>query len=127
MIFKIRVFNSEGKPQPGVHLVLQNKDKKPVMAFASDSTGNFPNLNIFDEYITNLEFSFLGHQEAYLKTDSLFNYRTDIEVRLNDSSREYENIEKTITYHIKNRTQERMELVSNKGNEKYRLILIKAK
>src|SRR5690606_38703789 len=78
MFSNIKIFNSDGQPQPGVNLILQNEDKKPVMAFVSDSTGNFPTLYIYDKYIKQLQFSFLAHLEAYIKTDSLFNYSTDI-------------------------------------------------
>ena len=125
MFSNIKVCNSEGEPQPGVILVLQNKKKKPVMAFMSDSAGKFPNLSLYDNYVTDLQFSFLGHQEAYLKTDSLFNFQTDIEVRLNDSSLQYENTEQSFSYLIKKPSQEKIELIPLKGDDKDKLTMIK--
>ena len=120
---KIKVFNSNGNPQTGVHLVLLNNDKKPVLAFSSDSIGNFPYLSLYDKYITDFKVTFIGHKEVLIKTDSLFNYQTNIEIKLNDSSLQYENREKTITYFISKLTQEKIELVSNKGENE--IILIK--
>ena len=122
---EIKVFNSNGNPQTGVNLVLLNNDKKPVLAFSSDSIGNFPYLSLYDKYITDFQLSFIGHKEVSIKTDSLFNYRTNIEIKLNDSSLQYENTEKTITYFISKLTQEKLELVSNKGENEHKIILIK--
>ena len=121
----IKVYDSNGKPQAGVHLILRNEEKKHIMAFASDSSGNFPSLNLYDEYIADLHFSFLGHEPAYLKTDSLFNYQTEIEVKLNDSSLQYDNTEQSFSYLIKKASQEKIELIPLKGDEKDKLTLIR--
>jgi len=122
---KIKVFNSNGNLQTGVNLVLLNKEKKPVLAFASDSKGNFPDLSLYDKYITDFQLSFIGHKEVLIKTDSLFNYRTNIEIKLNDSSLQYENMKKSITYFISKLTEEKLELISNMGENEHKIILIK--
>lgn len=123
--YNIKVFDSKGNTQAGVHLILRNEEKKHIMAFASDSSGNFPSLTLYDEYIEDLLFSFLGHEPAYIKTDSLFNYQTEIEVRLNDSSLQYNHKEQSFSYFIKKPSQEKIELIPIKGSEKDKLTLLK--
>ena len=108
---KIRVLNSNGVPQEGVHLVLQNVEGDPVMAFSSDKAGKFPDLSIYDNYIKTLQLSYLGHQDVNIATDSLFGYRTTLDVHLKDSAINEVSKGGTEKYLIRNYTFKGFELV----------------
>lgn len=107
---RIKVFNSEGTAQPGVNLLMLNKEKKLVTGFSSNGKGEFLPISVYDNYIQFLTFSFLAHNEISIHTDTLFGYMTEIEVYLKDSSPTFINAEKTIKFLIKSSTSESMEL-----------------
>ena len=52
-------------------------------------------------------FLFFGHKPASLKMDTLFNYQTEIEVKLNDSSLQYDNTEQSLSFIIRKLSQEK--------------------
>lgn len=112
----IIVFNSKGKPQPGVNLLLHNKDKKIVTGFSSDEEGKYPPVSIQDPYIKFLTFSYLSHKEFSISTDSLFGYSTKIEVQLKDSNETFNNPDKIVKFIITNRTEEGFQLQPLNGN-----------
>lgn len=120
---KIRALNSNGAPQEGVHLVLQNVKGDPVMAFSSDKEGYFPPLSIYDNYIKYLQLSYLGHQEFKLATDSLFGFRTTLYVQLKDSAIKRVRREGTEKYLIRNYNSNGFELVPFSSNQQELIVL----
>lgn len=80
----IQVFEAPGIPKSGVNLLLRSEDQEVIMAFISDEEGFFPNLSIYDHYIKDFQFSALGKQETVISTDSLFGFRTKINIFFED-------------------------------------------
>lgn len=107
---EIRVFNSKGDPLPGVNLLMQNKEKALVMGFSSDKEGKFPSISIHDNYIQYFTLSFLALKEISINTDSLFGYKTNIEIYLRDSTVTYGNTVKSVKFLILDRTRKSLEL-----------------
>lgn len=107
---EIKVFNSNGDPQPGVNLLIQNKEKKLVTGFSSNKEGNFPPLSMYDNYIQYFIISWIGHREVTIPAESLFGYSTNIEVHLKDSTVTYDNSDKIIKLIIIKRNVEGLEL-----------------
>ena len=97
---KIQILNSKGTPQAGVNLLIKNQEGDVVMGFSSNNQGAFPVLSVFDKYIQYLTFSFLGHQEVTLNTDSLFGLDTKIRFQLKSNSVTYTNTAKSEKYLI---------------------------
>ncbi|RKS55770.1 hypothetical protein BC962_0740 [Gillisia mitskevichiae] len=113
----LQIFNSKNFPQSGVNMLLQNKNKKNVMAFSSDENGKFPALVITDNYIQYLTFSFIAHRALTINTDTLFGYDTAIKVNLEDSAETYSNHEGTYAFIIKNLNSEGLELLALKNQK----------
>lgn len=80
----IQVFEAPGIPKSGVNLLLRSADQEIIMAFISDEKGFFPNLSIYDHYIKDFQFSAFGKQETVIDTDSLFGFRTKINIFFED-------------------------------------------
>ncbi len=111
----IQVLNSEGKPQRGVILALRNKEKDIVMGFESDANGKFPDLNIQDDYIQYLHFSWLGHQEVSIPAMNLKGKSTQIVIPLKSDEIKSGNRSDTEVYLIKNINSGILELLSVKS------------
>lgn len=111
----IQVLNSKGEPQRGVILVLHNKEMEIIMGFESDASGKFPYLIIHDDYIQNLHFSWLGHQEVSIPAVELQGKSTKIVIPLKDDEYKYGNRSDTEVYFIKNSNLKILELHSIKS------------
>lgn len=111
----IQVLNSEGEPQRGVILVLQNKEKEIIMGFVSDADGKFPYLLIQDNYIQYLHFSWLGHREVSIPAIDLQGKNTQIVIPLKNDEVEYGNRSDTEVYLIKNINSKILDLLSIKS------------
>jgi len=122
---QISVFNSKGKPQGGVNLLLQNAESEIVTGFSSDEAGKFPPILIYDDYIQFLTLSFLAHDEIRISTDTLFGFRTNIKVNLVNFLISYHNEEKTIKFIITKKTSEGLELKNLISTKDERIILQK--
>jgi hypothetical protein len=120
----IQILNSKGNPQAGVNLLIKNKDEVIVMGFSSNNEGEYPTLSIYDSYIQYLTFSFLGHQEISINTDSLFGLNTKIRVQLESSSVSYTNTTKSLRYLFKQHNDS-LSLIPLNGNNMESLILKK--
>ncbi len=113
----LQVFDSKGKPQIGVHLLLKTKDKNIILGFSSDSEGKFPPLYIYDPYIQFLDLSFVGYNDVSINTDTLFGFDTEFKINLNNSSETYSDHEGTYKFIIKNLDSKGIELVSFPGKK----------
>ncbi|CAM4063437.1 hypothetical protein GILI108418_02380 [Gillisia limnaea] len=108
-----------------MNLLVQNKEKKIVTGFISNDDGEFPQLSIYDHYIQYLTFSWIGSREISIPADSLFGYRTEIEVHLKESAVTYYNPDMKIYYLITRRSRDRLELKSLVGKQEQSIILRK--
>lgn len=114
----IQVFSEENIPMAGVHMLVRNNKDKVIMAFVSNEEGFFPDLHIFDPYVDNFHFSYIGHNEVMIKTDSLFGFETKINISLSDNRISYNTEEKVLKYLIKKISENEIRLVSLKDKEK---------
>jgi hypothetical protein len=112
----IKILNSSGNPIEAANLVLQSQDKTPVMAFMSNKLGEFPKINLYDSYIKFLQISYLGNKEIYVSTDSLFGYRSKINVCFKNSEFVHSNKRQTEKFLIKKNTSEKLELKNIDSN-----------
>ena len=86
---EIKMQNKDGTPKPGPTLVLQNKQKEPVLAFMTNDDGSFPPISLHDPYVAYFQISYLANETVEIATDSLFGYRSEISIVFDDSNVEF--------------------------------------
>ena len=112
---KIKIIDESEKPISGANLLIRNKRGEIVMVFVSDIKGEFPFLSIYDKYIYDFSFSFIGYHENIVEIIKLFGYNATIEVRL--SKTEYVSSQQEKKYILKKYTEKELVLSSLEDSE----------
>lgn len=118
----IQILNSKGNPQAGVNLLIKNKNEEIVLGFSSNTEGEYPTMSIYDSYIQYLTFSFLGHKEVTINTDSLFGLDSKINVQLEANAVSYTDTIKSVRFLFK-KISDDLTLIPLNGNKKKPLTL----
>lgn len=107
------------EPIPGANLSLYGKDNTLLMGFISDKDGRFPHLSINSKIFSKFIFSYLGYPQFTLKTDSIYNFSSEIMIFLNknSSAKEYKVATAPMIYSINIISKNRIVLY-NGENEK---------
>jgi len=92
------------KNKPVVILTLESKDKTPVISFMSDNKGEFPKINLYDKYVKFFKFSFLSMRELIIDSETLFGYKTDLKIVLDEPLKNIRDTNITKKYIIKRST-----------------------
>jgi len=106
----IIVVNEKDEPFPGVDITLRNEHEKLIIPYISNREGKISQLNIYDKYIANIRFSFIGRMGVSINTQELFGYENDIRVILHSDSLKYNTATYKEKYFIEEIEEEKMVL-----------------
>lgn len=105
---KIKIVDENEKPISGANLLIRNNRGEIVMVFVSDIKGEFPFLSIYDNYIHDFNFSFVGYHENIVEINKLFGHNVTMEVRLSKTKYVSSQLEKK--YVLKKQTEKELVL-----------------
>jgi len=105
---KITIIDEKEKPISGANLLIRNNRGEIVMVFVSDIKGEFPFLSIYDKYIYDFNFSFVGYHENIIETNKFFGYNVTMEVMLSKTKYVSSQLEKK--YVLKKHTEKELVL-----------------